>query len=107
MVVNVVCEVCGRSFDEWEAIRKLDGSVVLDEPKPGKGFIRADRPENADRRHDIRGPRSGRRRFTVVEGRDGYRVARFDCGCGRKPRLMDTNAIARALKHTDNGKVYI
>lgn len=97
----------GRSFDGWEAIRKLDGSVVLDEPKPGKGFIRVDRPEDADRRHDIRGPRTGRRRFTVVEGREGGRVARFDCGCGRKPRLMDTKAIARALEHIDIGRIYI
>jgi hypothetical protein len=107
MLVKVACEVCHRPWGEWEAIPKLDGSAVLDEPKPGKGFIRVDRPEHADRRHDIRGPRTGRRRFTVVEGREGNRVARFDCGCGRKPRLMDTKAIARALKHVVDGKIYI
>ena len=108
MQVKVVCEGCGRSFGQYKAIRKLDGSVVLDEPKKGNGFIRVDTPQEANRRHGLRGPRTGRRRFTVVEGRDGDRVARFDCGCGRKPRLLDTNAIARALKRVDNGKkIYI
>jgi hypothetical protein len=80
-------------------------------------LIRMRAPEFVDQRLGVKGPRTGRRRFELVSGRDGLTAALFRCEggkdrrrpCAPKPRtrILGPRELAKVLVHVKNGKVLI